>query len=120
MRSQKIPRCKTLNLILTDFEFKKIIANIKELLNYGRLSPTCKVKFDVFLNRNGNILQPGETVAGKKTMIISGFDSNITADELINTENSSALHNGVAGLMWLFSGTVFLLHSFFFQHLHIL
>jgi len=24
---------------------------------------------------------------------------------LINTENSTALHNGVAGLMWLLSGT---------------
>ena len=68
-------------------------------------SPTCKVKFDVFLNRDGNICQEGETVAGKKTLTFSGFDSNIPADELINTENSSALHNGVAGLMWLFSGT---------------
>jgi len=67
--------------------------------------PTCKVKFDVFLNRDGNILQPGETAAGKKTMTFSGFDSNIPADELINTENSSAIHNGVAGLMWLLSGT---------------
>ena len=68
-------------------------------------SPTCKVKFDVFLNRDGNILQPGDISAGKKTLTFSGFDSNISADELINTENSSALHNGVAGLMWLLSGT---------------
>jgi len=67
--------------------------------------PTCKVKVNVFLNREGNILQPGETPAGQKTFTFSGFDSNITADELINTENSSALHNGVAGLMWLLSGT---------------
>ena len=67
--------------------------------------PTCKVKVNVYLNRDGNILQPGETVAGQKTFTFSGFDSNITADELINTENSSALHNGVAGLMWLLSGT---------------
>ena len=67
--------------------------------------PTCKVIVNVFLNRDGNILQEGETIAGKKTFTFSGFDSNITADELINTENSSALHNGVAGLMWLFSGT---------------
>ena len=68
-------------------------------------SPTCKVKFDVFLNRDGNICQEGETVAGQKTFTFSGFDSNIPVDELINTENSSALHNGVAGLMWMLSGT---------------
>jgi len=69
------------------------------------LNPTCSMKFDVFLNRDGNICQEGETVSGKKTLTFSGFDSNISADELINTENSSALHNGVAGLMWLLSGT---------------
>ena len=68
-------------------------------------NPTCKVKVNVYLNRDGNILQPGETIAGQKTVTFSGFDSNITVDELINTENSSALHNGVAGLMWLLSGT---------------
>ena len=68
-------------------------------------NPTSKVKVNVYLNRDGNILQPGETIAGQKTVTFSGFDSNITVDELINTENSSALHNGVAGLMWLFTGT---------------
>ena len=67
--------------------------------------PTCKVKVNVFLNRDGNILQPGETVAGQKTLTFGGFASSIPADELINTENSSALHNGVAGLMWLLSGS---------------
>jgi len=50
-------------------------------------NPTCKVKVNVYLNRDGNILQPGETVAGQKTFTFSGFDSNITVDELINTEN---------------------------------
>ena len=68
-------------------------------------NPTCKVKVNVYLNRDGNILQPGETIAGQKNFTFSGFDSNITVDELINTENSSALHNGVAGLIWLLSGT---------------
>lgn len=50
-------------------------------------NPTCKVKVNVFTNRDGNILQPGETVAGQKNFIFSGFDSNIPVDELINTEN---------------------------------
>jgi len=63
------------------------------------------MKFDVYLNRDGNIAQPGETVAGKKSVTFSGIKSDITIDEAINTENSSALHNGVAGLMWLLSGT---------------
>ena len=66
--------------------------------------PTCKIKVDVYLNSQGNIAQEGETPAGKKTFTFSGFDSNITIDEAINTENSTALHNGVAGLMWLLSG----------------
>lgn len=30
------------------------------------VNPTCNLKFDVFTNRDGNIAQPGETVAGKK------------------------------------------------------
>ena len=67
--------------------------------------PTCNLKFDVYLNRNGNILQHGETISGKKSVNVSGFKSDITIDETINTENSSALHNGVAGLMWLLSGS---------------
>lgn len=68
-------------------------------------SPTCKLSFDVMLNRDGNIAQPGETVAGVKSVSFSGFKSDITIDEAINTENSSAIHNGVAGLMWLLSGS---------------
>ena len=68
-------------------------------------NPTCSIKFDVMLNRDGYIAQPGETVAGKKTVTFSGFKSDITIDEAINTEDSTALHNGVAGLMWLFTGT---------------
>ena len=68
-------------------------------------NPTCSMKFDVMLNRDGNVAQPGETVAGKKTVTFSGIKSDITIDEAINTEDSTALHNGVAGLMWLLSGT---------------
>ena len=69
------------------------------------LNPTCSMKFDVYLNRDGNIAQEGETVAGKKTVTFSGIKSDATIDETINTENSEALHNGIAGLMWLLSGT---------------
>ena len=68
-------------------------------------NPTCSMKFDVMLNRDGYIAQPGETVAGKKTVTFSGIKSDVTIDETINTEDSTALHNGVAGLMWLFTGT---------------
>jgi len=68
-------------------------------------NPTCSIKFDVMLNRDGNVAQPGETVAGKKSVTFGGFKSDITIDEAINTENSSAIHNGVAGLMWLLSGS---------------
>ena len=68
-------------------------------------SPTCSVKFDIYTNSAGNIIQPGEAAVGKKSVTFSGFSSAIPADELINTENSSAIHNGVAGLMWLLSGT---------------
>jgi len=64
----------------------------------------CTIKVNVFLNRNGNMLQPGETVAGQKNWTLKGFSSDITADEAINTENSTALHNGVCAFMWLFSG----------------
>lgn len=66
---------------------------------------TCTLKFDVMTNRDGNVAQPGETVAGKKSVTFGGFKSDITIDEAINTEDSTALHNGVAGLMWLLSGT---------------
>lgn len=69
------------------------------------LNPTCSMKVDVNLNRDGNIAQDGETVAGKKTVTFSGIKSNVTIDETINTENSPAIHNGIAGLMWLFTGS---------------
>ena len=65
---------------------------------------TCSFKVGIYQNRNGNILQPGETIAGQKTWTLKGFSSDITADEAINTENSTALHNGVSAFMWLFSG----------------
>lgn len=68
-------------------------------------NPTCSMKVDVYLNKDGNIIQPGETVAGKKTVTFSGIKSDVTIDDAINTENSSALHNGIAGLMWLFTGS---------------
>ena len=63
------------------------------------------MKFDVMMNRDGNVAQPGETVSGVKSVTFGGFKSDITIDEAINTEDSTALHNGVAGLMWLLSGT---------------
>ena len=66
---------------------------------------TCSIKFNVNLNRDGNIAQPGETVAGVKSVNFSGIKSDITIDDTINTENSPAIHNGVAGLMWLFTGS---------------
>ena len=40
-----------------------------------------------------------------KNYYFSNFDSNITVNELINTEKSPALHSSVADLMWLLSGT---------------
>ena len=68
-------------------------------------NPTCSMKVDIYLNRDGNILQPGEMIGGSKTFTFSGFKSDITIDETINTENSPALHNGIAGLIWLFTGS---------------
>lgn len=68
-------------------------------------NPTCSLKFDVMLNSDGNIVQPGETAAGKKSVTFSGIKSNTTIEETINTENSPAIHNGIAGLMWLLSGS---------------
>ena len=69
------------------------------------LNPTCSFKFNVMMNRDGNVAQPGDNVAGLKSVNFSGFKSDITIDDAINTEDSTALHNGVAGLMWLLSGT---------------
>ena len=66
---------------------------------------TCSFKVGVYLNRDGNILQPGEISAGQKNVTFGGFASSIPASEALNDENSSALHNGVAGLIWLLSGT---------------
>ena len=66
---------------------------------------TCSFKVGIYLNRDGNILQPGETVAGQKNVTFGGFASSIPASEAVNDENSSAIHNGVAGLIWLLSGT---------------
>lgn len=68
-------------------------------------NPTCSMKVDVYLNKDGNLLQPGEEIAGKKTVTFSGIKSDATIDETINTEKSEALHNGIAGLMWLFTGS---------------
>lgn len=64
----------------------------------------CTIKVSVYLNKDGNMIQPGEAVAGQKNVTFKGFSSDITADEAINTENSEALHNGVCAFMWLFSG----------------
>ena len=65
----------------------------------------CTIKVGVYLNRDGNILQPGETVAGQKNFTFKGFASSISASEVVNDEDSPALHNGVACLVWLISGT---------------
>ena len=66
---------------------------------------TCSFKVKINLNRDGNICQPGDVVAGSKNMTFGGFASTIPASEAVNDENSSAIHNGVAGLIWLLSGT---------------
>ena len=63
---------------------------------------TMKVK--IYTNRDGNIAQEGEAIAGEKNFTFHGFASSITADEAINTENSPAIHNGVSALVWLFTG----------------
>lgn len=65
---------------------------------------TCTMKVDVNLNRDGNIQQEGEIVGGKKTLTFSGVISTVTAAETVNDEGSPALHNGISGLMWLFTG----------------
>ena len=66
---------------------------------------TCSFKVAIYQNRDGNILQPGETIAGQKNFTFGGFASSIPASEALNDENSSAIHNGVAGLIWLLSGS---------------
>jgi len=63
------------------------------------------VKVSVNKNRDGNIAQEGEIVAGAENFTFKGFASSISASEVVNDTDSPALHNGVAGLVWLFSGT---------------
>ena len=68
----------------------------------------CTIKFNAYLNRDGNICQEGETPVGQKNITINGVNSTVTAAETVNDEDDDredkALHNGVNGLMWLFSG----------------
>ena len=63
------------------------------------------MKVSVNKNRDGNIQQEGEAVAGQENFTFKGFASSISAAETVNDEDSPALHNGIAGLVWLFSGT---------------
>lgn len=63
------------------------------------------IKVSVNKNAEGNIQQEGEIAAGAENFAFKGFASSITAAETVNDESSPALHNGVAGLVWLFSGT---------------
>lgn len=64
----------------------------------------CKMKFDVDLNTEGTIYQPGDVKGGKKSFTYGGFKSDITVEETVNCESSPALHNGIAAFMWLFTG----------------
>lgn len=63
------------------------------------------MKVSVNKNRDGNIQQEGEAVAGQENFTFKGFASSVSASEVVNNDDSPALHNGVAGLVWLFSGT---------------
>ena len=63
------------------------------------------MKVSVNKNRDGNIQQEGEAVGGTENFTFKGFASSISASETVNDEDSPALHNGVSGLVWLFSGT---------------
>ncbi len=69
---------------------------------------TCTVKFSVPTNRDGNICKEDDDAVGQKTFTFSGFTSTITAAETINDEDDKredkALHNGISGLVWLFTG----------------
>ena len=68
----------------------------------------CTIKFNAYLNRDGNIVQGEETPVLQKNFTINGVTSTVTAEETVNDEDDEredkALHNGVSGLMWLFSG----------------
>ena len=68
-------------------------------------NPTCSVKVNVYLNRDGNICGEGDTPVSEKTVTFQGIKSDITPAELENQDDSPALHNGISGLMWLFTGT---------------
>jgi len=57
------------------------------------------MKVSVNKNRDGNIQQEGEIVAGAETFTFKGFASSISASEVVNDTDSLALHNGVAGLV---------------------
>ena len=62
------------------------------------------MKVSVNKNRDGNIQQEGEVIAGVENFTFKGFASSISASETVNDKDSPALHNGVSGLVWLFSG----------------
>lgn len=62
------------------------------------------MKVGVYKNKDGNIQQEGEVIAGQENFSFKGFASSITAAEAINDDDSPALHNGISGLVWLFSG----------------
>lgn len=66
---------------------------------------TCSFKVGIFTDRDGNIVQNSEDAVGEKNFTFGGFASSITAAEAINDEDSPAIHNGVAGLIWLLSGS---------------
>ena len=63
------------------------------------------MKVSVNKNRDGNIQQEGEVITGVENFTFKGFASSISAAKTVNDEDSPALHNGVSGLVWLFSGT---------------
>ena len=63
------------------------------------------MKVSINKNSEGNIQQEGEEKFGEESFTFKGFASSITAAETVNDEDSTALHNGVAGLVWLLSGT---------------
>lgn len=69
---------------------------------------TCKLKFDVYIDSNGNIIDEGVSASGKKSFTFGGFTSSITAAETVNDDDDDrenrALYNGISGLMWLFTG----------------
>ena len=66
---------------------------------------TCSFKVGIFTDRDGNIVQNAEEGVSEKKFTFGGFASSITAAEAINDEDSPAIHNGVAGLIWLLSGS---------------